>query len=98
MQACYNNDVLILTASLLVYSANGLLFPLNNGNGKIFTKSYTKTRLSKYINIFSKPKRMKFSDKKNYYIFHISAQNIDCGYSLEPPRRDPQFKKNNLKV
>ena len=19
--------------------------------------------------------------------FHISAQNIDCGYSLEPPRR-----------
>ena len=20
-------------------------------------------------------------------IFHISAQNIDCGYSLEPPRR-----------
>ena len=22
-----------------------------------------------------------------FYIFHISAQNIDCGYSLEPPRR-----------
>ena len=22
-----------------------------------------------------------------YFIFHISAQNIDCGYSLEPPRR-----------
>ena len=21
-------------------------------------------------------------------IFHISAQNIDCGYSLEPPCRD----------
>ena len=20
-------------------------------------------------------------------MFHISAQNIDCGYSLEPPRR-----------
>ena len=28
----------------------------------------------------------KFSDKKSD-IFHISAQNIDCGYSLEPPRR-----------
>ena len=26
-----------------------------------------------------------FSDK-NFDIFHISAQNIDCGYSLEPPR------------
>ena len=25
--------------------------------------------------------QMKFSD-----IFHISAQNIDCGYSLEPPQ------------
>ena len=24
---------------------------------------------------------------KNFDIFHISAQNIDCGYSLEPPRR-----------
>ena len=33
---------------------------------------------------------------KNPNIFHISAQNIDCGYSLEPPRRGgsneyPQF-------
>ena len=44
---------------------------------------------------------------KNSDIFHISAQNIDCGYSLEPPRRDgsnqyPQSmffnrnKKNNV--
>ena len=30
--------------------------------------------------------KFKFSDK-NPYIFHSSAQNIDCGYSLEPPRR-----------
>ena len=46
--------------------------------------------------------QIKFSD-----IFHISAQNIDCGYSLEPPRRGgsneyPQSmflsrnKKNNV--
>ena len=32
-------------------------------------------------------------------LFHISAQNIDCGYSLEPPRYS-QFlsrnKKNNV--
>ena len=27
---------------------------------------------------------LKISDKN---IFHISAQNMDCGYSLEPPRR-----------
>ena len=44
---------------------------------------------------------------KNSDSFHISAQNIDCGYSLEPPRRggsneNPQAmflsrnKKNNV--
>ena len=27
-----------------------------------------------------------FSDKTSI-IYHISAQNIDCGYTLEPPRR-----------
>ena len=50
----------------------------------------TKTRLFKYIENFTKKKKKKkkakFSDK-NSYIFHISAQNIDCGYSLEPPHR-----------
>ena len=44
-----------------------------------------KTRLIKYIENFS-TKNWQFSDK-NYDIFHISAQNIDCGYSLEPPRQ-----------
>ena len=29
-----------------------------------------------------KKNQIKYSD-----IFHISAQNIDCGYSLEPPSR-----------
>ena len=44
---------------------------------------------------------------KNSDIFYISAQNMDCGYSLEPPRRGgsneyPQImflsrnKKNNV--
>ena len=41
-----------------------------------------------YSNIYkiSPPKNWKFSDK-NSGIFQISAQNIDCGYSLEPPLR-----------
>ena len=58
---------------------------------------YRKFHLQK-LKIF----REKYSD-----IFHISAQNIDCGYSLEPPRRGgsndyPQSmflskaKKNNV--
>ena len=27
-----------------------------------------------------------------YIIFYISAQNIDCGYSLEPPRRGGSYE------
>ena len=46
----------------------------------------TKTRLFKYTENFT-TKKWKFSDKKNSDIFHISAQNKDCVYSLEPPRR-----------
>ena len=44
-----------------------------------------KTRLFKYIENFA-TKKWKFSDK-NSDIFLIFAQNINFGYSLEPPRR-----------
>ena len=66
-----------------------------------------KTRLFKYIVNFT-TKNWRFSDKKKlWYFFDMSAQNIDCGYSLEPPRRGgsneyPQYmflsrnKKNNV--
>ena len=65
----------------------------------------TKTRLFKYLENFT-TKNWNFLDKHSD-IFHISAQNIDCGYSLEPPRRGssneyPQAmilsrnKKNNV--
>ena len=68
--------------------------------------SIMKTRLFKYTENFTTKKR-KFSDKKLWFFFHISAQNIDRGYSLEPPRRGssngyPQSmflsrnKKNNV--
>ena len=43
-----------------------------------------KTRLFKYIEKFT-TKKGKFSGKFSD-IFHIPAQNIDCRYSLEPPR------------
>ena len=61
-----------------------------------------------YSNILriSPPKTEKFQ-KKNSDIFQFFAQNIGCGYPLEPPRRDgsneyPQSmffsrnKKNNV--
>ena len=48
----------------------------------------TETRLFKYIENYI-TKNSKFSDKNSdfffFFFFHISAQNIDYGYSLEPP-------------
>ena len=66
---------------------------------------FENTHIQIYTENFT-TKNWKFSDKKSD-IFHISAQNIYCGYSLEPPRRGgsneyPQFmvlsrnKKNNV--
>ena len=51
----------------------------------VLEKPITKTRLFKYIENFT-TKKGKLSDKKSD-IFYISSLNIDCGYSLEPPRR-----------
>ena len=61
---------------------------------------------SNILKILSQKKNENFQIK-NSDIFHVSAQNIACGYSLEPPRRDgsneyPQSmflsrnKKNNV--
>ena len=45
-----------------------------------------KTCLFKYIENFTTKKRKFSKKKKNSDIFHISAQNIDRGYSLELPQ------------
>ena len=58
------------------------------------TISITETRLFKYIENLT-TKNWKISDK-NSDIFHISAQNIDCGYLLEPPRRVHLTSTHNL--
>ena len=49
-------------------------------------KALLNTLIQLYIENFTN-KKMKIFRKKNSDIFLISAQNIDCGYSLEPPRR-----------
>ena len=54
----------------------------------------TKTRLFKYTENFT-TKNENFQIK-NSDIFHISAQNIDCGFSLEPPRRGDSNEYHNL--
>ena len=72
----------------------------------MFLKHYE----NKPIQIYRKFRLQKlkiFGQRKNSDIFRISAQNIDCGYSLEPPQRGsfnkyPQSmfssrnKKNNI--
>ena len=66
----------------------------------------TKTDLYKYTENFPTKKNENFQIKISD-IFHICTQNIDCGHSLEPPRRGgsneyPQSmflsrnKKNNV--
>ena len=42
-----------------------------------------KKKKKKKNEIFQKKKKK----KKIWYFFYISAPNIDCGYSLEPPRQ-----------
>ena len=44
-----------------------------------------KTRLFKYNENFT---TINENFQRKILIFHNSAQNIDCGYSLEPPRRN----------
>ena len=52
-----------------------------------------------YSNILkiSPPKTESFQTKISD-IFHISAQNIDCGYSLEPPRHNHNNNINNNNI
>ena len=47
----------------------------------------TKTRLYNFDPLKPHFHKVKLGFTGVYIIFLISAQNIDCGYSLEPPRR-----------
>ena len=74
------SGVLLLRLVALVWHCEHLVveegagyFHYENTHIQIYWKFY----LQKTENF-----QIKISD-----IFHISAQNIDCGYSLEPPRR-----------
>ena len=79
-----------------------------NQNIVLSGKGYTlrKHAYSKILKILP-PKNETFQIKNSKYFFHIFAQNINCGYSLETPRRGgsneyPQSillirnKKNNV--
>ena len=66
-----------------------IFYKEDNSCDFLFVFLHTKSlRKHTYLNILkiSPPKTESFQIK-NSDIFHISAQNIDCGYSLELPRR-----------
>ena len=48
---------------------------------------YENVPIQIYSIFYNKKKKKEKNSDKNSDIFHIPAQNIDCGYSLEPPRR-----------
>ena len=53
----------------------------------IFEPGITKTRLYNFDPLQPHFYIVKLGFTGVYIIFLISAQNIDCGYSLEPPQR-----------
>ena len=62
----------------LIYSADRRFTLVNNNT----------LRKHAYSNILKiLPAKKEKKSNKNSDIFHIPAQNIDCGYSLEPPLR-----------
>ena len=54
----------------------------------ICKQNITKTRLYSFDPLKPHCYIVKLGFTGVYIIFLITAQNIDCGYSLEPPRRD----------
>ena len=77
-----HSSVILVSSHKLV-----LLSIFKLSQGEIDTQEFiTKTRLFKYTENFT-TKNENFSEKKILICFHISAKNIDYGYSLESPRR-----------
>ena len=54
--------------------------------GRVMRKGVVRAKADNQAAAVFTTKNWKYSDKISD-ICHISAQNIECGYSLEPPRR-----------
>ena len=86
----------------LFYTQNDMMEKLQNERSKctvtyfiyctwyiiLYLQVHFTLRKHAYSNIWKiSPSKTENFQIKISDIFHISAQNIDCGYSLEPPRR-----------
>ena len=64
------------------------MFSLKKGVTELkYISSLRKHAYSNILKILQPKKKRKIFRKKTSDIFHIFSQNIDCGYSLEPPQR-----------
>ena len=60
---------------------------LSHAQNNVFSHSITKTCPCNKQGFFSLVKFENFIRKNWIFFLFFSAQNIDCGYTLEPPRR-----------
>ena len=59
--------------------------PIKNEGARVFTTLHYENMPMQYLAIFHGCKKENFQMKK-VDIFHIFSQNIDRGYTLEPPQ------------
>ena len=60
---------------------------LRDNDSRLSLRKYAYSNILKILPPKNEKKKKKKKIRKNSDIFHISAQNIDCGCSLEPPRQ-----------
>ena len=77
--SCNSTVIRCLEKNAFRDSGRSWLFPYSP-----FNITYT---VNTPVQIYLRPKKENFHIKILIIFFHISAQNIDCGYTLEPPRR-----------
>ena len=93
IEACLFVVTLALSVPRLVPSFVSLIhlkwdtwYTSHTHQDKSISKYHNKNLSMQYTGFFSASKIENFIGKK-FDIFLIFAQNIDCGYTLEPPRR-----------
>ena len=97
------------TSNTFALEIFGLCSKISYSKSLVQLYGYSALRKHAYSNILKilPPKKRKFSDKNSDIFSYFCSKNIDCWYSLEPPRRGgsneyPQSmflsrnKKNNV--
>ena len=81
------SHLLLFTLYMYYSSTRQFYYPSTKHTYIILTPLLRKHANSNILKIL--PTKNEIIQIKILILFHISAQNIDCGYSLEPPRRVP---------